>query len=170
MNEAVSQQPPAAPSEDAHPLIYFRPSGIHGMGGYARQPIPAGARIIEYVGERIDKAEAARRCEAENHFIFILDDDLDLDGNVPWNPARFLNHSCAPNCEAELDDGRVWIAALRDIAAGEELCFNYGYDLAGLEEHPCRCGAVNCVGFMVAEEFFPQAREKQSAPAGRSGG
>jgi len=163
MKESVSQHPGAVPPEMAHPLIHFRPSGIHGLGGYARQPLPVGTRIIEYVGERITKAEAARRCEAGNHFIFTLDDEWDLDGDVPWNPARFLNHSCAPNCEAEEDAGRIWIVTLRDIVAGEELCFNYGYDLADFEEHPCRCGAAGCVGYMVAEEFFPVLREKLQA-------
>ena len=67
-------------------------------------------------------------------------------------------HGCAPNCEAELDEGRIWIVALRDIAAGEELSFNYGYDLTDYRDFPCRCGTSACVGFIVAEEFFAQVR------------
>lgn len=139
-------------------LVAFRPSGIHGNGGFAAMAVPAGTRLIEYVGERISKEESHRRCEANNPFIFQLDDETDLDGNVDWNPARWLNHSCAPNCEAELDEGRIWIVALRDIAAGEELSFNYGYDLTDYRDFPCRCGAPACVGFMVAEEYFPLVR------------
>ena len=77
-----------------------------------------------------------------------------LDGKVDWNPARLLNHSCSPTCEAEEDDERIWIVALRDIKAGEEITFNYNYDLQDYQEHPCRCGAPNCVGYIVAEEFF----------------
>jgi SET domain-containing protein len=139
-------------------LIQFRHSRIHGTGGYARQAIPAGARVIEYVGERITKAESLAQCEADNVYIFTIDDQFDLNGNVDWNPARFLNHGCAPNCEAEQDEERIWILALRDIEAGEELTFNYGYDLEDYREHPCRCGAPACVGFIVAEEFFDQVR------------
>ena len=126
------------------------------MGCFATMPIEKGLRLIEYVGERITKAEAAKRCEADNQYIFTIDDHYDLDGNVGWNPAKFINHSCDPNCEAELDNGRIFINALRDIQPGEEITFNYGYDFEGYEDHPCRCGAPNCVGYMVAEEFFPQ--------------
>src|SRR5512134_3557524 len=92
-------------------VVDFRGSAIDRLGGFARTDIPAGAQVIEYVGEKITKAESLRRCEANNEYIFTLDDELDLDGNVPWNPARLLNHSCAPNCEAELDEGRIWIIA-----------------------------------------------------------
>ena len=141
--------------------IEFRRSTIDRLGGFARTHIPAGARVIEYVGEKITKAESLRRCEANNEYIFSLDDEHDLDGNVPSNPARLLNHSCAPNCEAELDAGRIWIIALRDIQAGEELTFNYGYDLENYHEHPCRCGVAECVGYIVAEEFFDSVRRQQ---------
>jgi hypothetical protein len=138
--------------------IRIGPSPIHGQGGFATRFMPRGARVGEYAGERITKAESLRRCEAQNWFIFGLDDEFDLDGNVEWNPARFLNHSCAPNSEAVCEDGRVWIVALRDIRPGEEITFNYGYDLADYEEHPCRCGAPECAGYIVAEDFFTQIR------------
>jgi hypothetical protein len=145
-------------------LITFRRSRIHGTGGFARRAIPAGTKLIQYVGEKITKAESLRRCEAENPYIFTLDDQYDLDGSVEWNPARFLNHSCAPNCETELDEeaGEVWILALRDLQPGEELTFNYGYDLSEYRDHPCRCGAPNCVGYIVAEEFFDHVRRQLS--------
>ena len=143
-------------------LITFRRSTIHGTGGYARRNIAARTPVIEYVGEKITKAEALVRCEANNEYIFTLDDEFDLDGNVPWNPARFINHSCAPNCEAEVEAGRITIIALRDIAAGEELTFNYGYDLEDYREHPCRCGAAECLGFIVAEEFFDHVRRQNA--------
>ena len=116
--------------------------------------------LIEYVGERIDKAESARRCAEDNRYIFHLDDDFDLDGRVDWNPARWLNHSCAPNCEAQLIDGRIWIVALRAIEPGEELTFNYSYDLEEYRDHPCRCGTLDCIGFIVAEEFFDHVRRQ----------
>ena len=142
-------------------FVIFKASVIHGMGGFAAKLVPRGARVIEYVGEKISKAESLNRCEASNEYIFTLDEEFDLDGNVTWNPARFINHSCAPNCEAVLEAGRIWIVALCDIKAGEELSFNYGYDLVDYREHPCLCGAPNCVGFMVAEEFFDRVHRQQ---------
>jgi SET domain-containing protein len=135
-------------------LIDFAGSTIHGTGGFARAAIPAGARLIEYVGRKIDKAESLRQCELDNPYIFFITEEYDLDGNVDWNPARLLNHSCSANAEAQEFDERIWIVALRDIAAGEEITFNYNYDLQDYREHPCRCGAPNCVGYIVAEEFF----------------
>ena len=139
-------------------LAQFRRSRIHGMGGYARRAIGKGTRIIEYVGKRISKAESNTQCEGDNVYIFTLDDEFDLDGNVEWNPARFINHSCAPNCEAEWDEDRLWIVALRDIESEEELSFNYGYDLEDYREHPCLCGTSECVGYIVAEEHFGHVR------------
>ena len=100
-----------------------------------------------------------------NWFIFGLDDEFDLDGHVEWNPARFLNHSCAPNCEAVCEEGRIWITALRDIRPGEEVTFNYGYDLEDFQEHPCHCGAPQCVHYIVAEELMPDLRKKLSISA-----
>ncbi len=138
--------------------IQIGPSPIHGRGGFAARFIPRGARVVEYAGEKISKAESLRRCQAQNWFIFGLDEEFDLDGNVEWNPARFLNHSCAPNAEALCEEGRVWIIALRDIPPGEEITFNYGYDLTDYKEHPCRCGAPGCVGYIVAEDFFAHLR------------
>ena len=143
-------------------LVCFHESVIHGTGGFAKLDIAAGTRVIEYVGEKITKAESLRRCESNNEYIFSLGDEADLDGNVPGNPARFLNHSCDPNCEAEPDGGRIWIVARRDIRAGEEITFNYGYDLEDYREHPCRCGVADCVGYIVAGEFFGHVRKQQS--------
>ena len=121
-------------------------------------PIPAGARVLEYVGEKISKSESLRRCQQENYYIFSLDDDWDIDGSVDWNLARFANHCCEPNSETDIIDGQIWIVALRDIAAGEEITYNYTYDLDDYREHPCRCGTPSCVGYIIAEEFFPTVR------------
>jgi SET domain-containing protein len=143
-------------------LLQFKPSSIHGMGAFAAVPIVKGSLVIEYIGQKITKAESLRRCEKENWFIFALDDTYDLDGAVGWNPARFINHSCAPNCDAELIDGHIWIIARRDIAPGEEITFNYGYDLDAYQEHPCQCGAPGCVGYIVAEELMDEVRQKEA--------
>ena len=168
MNQVQITEPPTPSSRSAdapeNSFVRFTNSPIHGTGGFARRDIPAGTPIIEYVGERIDKAEAQLRCEADNRYIFYIDETWDIDGDVAWNPARFINHSCTPNCEAELDEevGRIWINALRDIKAGEELSFNYGYDLEDYLDHPCRCGTTECVGYIVAEEHFAHVRKQRA--------
>src|SRR5580704_4294627 len=110
-------------------LVDFSASLIHGTGGFARIAIPAGTRLVEYLGRKVDKAESLRQCELDNPYIFSINDEYDLDGNVDWNPARLLNHSCSPNAEALAEGGQIWIVALRDIKAGEEITFNYNYDL-----------------------------------------
>ncbi len=147
-------------------LVIIKPSSIQGSGGFASCFIPKGRQVIEYVGRKVTKAESLAQCEINNEYLFCLDEHHDLDGNVDWNPARFINHSCSPNCEAECADGRIWILALRDIQPGEELTFNYGYDLVDYQEHPCRCGAPHCVGYIVAEEFFPELRRRFDRSAG----
>lgn len=148
-------------TSDATEWVTIKRSTIHGTGGFARKDIPAGTKVIEYVGEKITKAESSRRCELNNEYIFDLSDEYDLDGSVDWNPARFINHSCEPNCEAEIDEDRIWIVALRDIRAGDELSFNYNYDLEEYRNHPCRCGAESCVGYIVAEDLFEHVRRQQ---------
>ena len=140
--------------------VEARTSGIHGMGLYAMKPIPAETLVIEYLGERITKSESLRRCEEGNPFIFSLDEEFDLDGSIEANLARFINHSCTPNCEAEDHEGRIWIVARREIAVGEELTYNYNYDLEDYPDNPCQCGAPDCLGFMVAEDLFPVVRER----------
>ena len=82
-------------------------------------------------------------------YCFIVNKRHDIDGRVSWNLARRINHSCAPNCEAQNIRGRIWIMALRDIAPDEELNYNYGFDYSEAQDHPCRCGASQCVGFIV---------------------
>ena len=143
--------------------IVFRNSPIHGTGGFARTSIPAGTRLIEYIGEKISKAESHRRCEANNEYIFTLTDTEDLDGNVAWNPARHINHSCAPNCDAEMDETRIWIVANRLINSGEEITFNYGFDLEDYRNYPCHCGSPACVGYIVDAAFFDHVRKQKTA-------
>jgi uncharacterized protein len=150
--------PQALEIDTTEPTLEFRSSAIHGTGVFTQVVIQKEARVIEYVGQKITKGESLNRCETNNQYIFALDENHDLDGNVGWNPAKFINHSCSPNCEAELMEGRIWIVAMREIRAGEEITFNYGYDLEDYKEHPCRCGAPNCVGYIVAEEFFPKVK------------
>ena len=146
------------------------PSPIQGTGLFARMALRQGDTVLEYLGEKITKQESARRCQQQNWYIFSLDKEFDLDGNFEWNPARLVNHSCNPNCEADLKEGKIWIVALRDIPAGEEITFDYGYDLEDYREHPCRCGAPDCVGFIVAQEFLGQLRRQKTYESPRPDG
>ena len=144
----------------AAPAFEVRPSHIHGSGAYcAKAAILRGERVLAYVGERITKTESAARCRDGNPFIFYLDEETDIDGSVEWNPAKYLNHSCDPNCEAVLLEDGIWLVARRRIAHGEELSFDYGYDLKDWQSYPCRCGATRCLGYIVAEVYRERLKE-----------
>jgi SET domain-containing protein len=161
----VNCEPERKITPDYTELVWFQSSPIHGTGGFARNTIPTGARVLEYVGEIVSKSESLRRCADGNECIFALGENHDLDGAVPWNPARFLNHSCSPNCDAVCENGRLWIIANREIPAGEEITFNYNFDLVDYKEHPCHCGAPDCLRYIVAQEFFEHVRRSNMAAA-----
>lgn len=145
------------------PWFVVKKSRIHGEGVFSARAIPAKTRIIQYVGERITKAVAQRRSEEQVEkskgtscgAVYIFESTLrhDIDGNVPWNPARLINHSCEPNCCAENIRGRIWISSIKAISAGVELSYDYGYDLDHYLEHPCRCGSPSCVGYIVGKQY-----------------
>jgi hypothetical protein len=134
----------------------------------AARTIPKGRKIIEYLGEKISKEESDRRGIALHEksktdgtaavFIFTLDDEWDLDGSIDDNLARLINHSCEPNCEAINYDNHIWICAKRRIEAGEELSFDYGFEFEHWEDHPCYCGSEKCVGYIVAECYWPKLK------------
>ncbi len=145
-------------------------SGIHNRGLFAATDIKAGTEVIEYIGEKITKDESERRaCQqmevaGENGdgavYIFAINKRYDIDGNVAFNHARLINHSCDPNCETDIYDGHVWIIAIRDIKEGEELSYNYNFDLDNYEEHPCLCGTKRCLGYIVGDEYRKELRKK----------
>jgi uncharacterized protein len=158
----------------------IRRSRIHGRGLFARRLIRKGTRLIEYLGEKIDKAESNRRglelfekskaTGGASVYIFELDDHVDLDGNFEWNHARLCNHSCEPNCEVVNEDNRLYLYALREIARGEELSFDYGYDIEHFLDHPCRCGSKECAGYIVRKDQRNKLRRRllQGKRRGRS--
>ena len=138
-------------------------SGIHGKGVVAAEPIATGQRIIEYTGERITPAEADRRYpfdeqQAQHTFLFSVSDRVIIDAASGGNVARFINHSCDPNCEAVIERGRVFIEALRDIEPGEELGYDYWFVLeephnaANKALYKCNCGTKKCRGTMLADK------------------
>jgi len=148
----------------ASPLPFeIRESPIQGLGAFATQPIRAGVRLIEYGGQRLTPAESEARYpdvpgERHHTFLFAIDDDVVVDAAVDGNEARFINHSCDPNCDAVIDGGRIWIESIRDIAAGEELAYDYAYILAerhtpaAKRRYPCRCGAATCRGTILGRK------------------
>jgi hypothetical protein len=137
------------PTDDTpgYPLT-LRDSAVHGRGCYAAEPIPAGAFIIEYTGEWVPAEEAYRR-EADparpGIYTFWTGDEGAVDGLHGGNAARFINHSCSPNCDYRIADRRILIYAARPIAAGEELFIDYSFSPEG-ERVPCRCGSPQCRG------------------------
>ena len=152
-------------------MISVRQSPIHGSGVFATEKIPAGTLVCIYTGELISSEEAEKRSEARSRetplapiYIFEIDENLCIDATDTGteNPARFINHSCDENCEAVWNarERRMEIRALRNIAPGEEISFDYGFGLAGFFEHPCRCGARNCVGYIVARPLRPALLRK----------
>jgi SET domain-containing protein len=152
--------------------IQTRRSGVHGKGVFAVQDLAEGETLIEYVGEVIPWPEALRRhphdpAQPNHTFYFHIDDGRVIDAKVGGNSSRWINHSCQPNCEADEASGRVFIKALRNIAAGEELFYDYGlvidarYTKKLLADYPCWCGAGNCRGTLLA----PKARKKPGKSA-----
>ena len=151
-----------ATAETPDPLYEMRSSPIHGTGLFAVKEIQPGTRIVEYLGEKITKAESNRRGlkrmeEAQEKgegsvYIFELNKRHDIDGKVPYNDARFINHSCSPNCEAQNIRGHIWVIALKRMRPGVELSLDYGYALEHFLDHPCHCGASNCAGYIVHKD------------------
>jgi uncharacterized protein len=153
-----------------------RPSAIQGLGVFATGPIKKGSRIIEYLGERISPAEADRRYDddASEHphvLLFTVDGRTVIDAAVGGNDARFINHSCEPNCEAVTDHRRVFIEALRDIPPEEELLYDYNLtrqdtDAPDLEQrYACHCGAATCRGTMLTpKKAATKKRRRKTLP------
>lgn len=170
------------------PLYVVRRSRIHGNGVYASREIPKGTRIVEYLGERISHAQADRRYEAKGQddghtFLFVVSSKVVIDAGVDGNDARFINHSCDPNCETVIEGGRVFIEAVRDIRKGEELGYEYGLtwestdDPDELANYACRCGAAKCRGSMLdpvpldkKRKARRKAAKKKAAPARKKAG
>jgi len=145
----------------AGPRIQVRRSGVHGKGVFTLTPFAKGERIVEYTGQLITWKQAEKRHPHDpsdpNHtFYFHIDDGRVIDGKFGRNAAKWINHSCQPNCETDEEDGRVWILAKRAIAPGEELNYDYGLILDGRhtakvkKQFECRCGSRKCRGTMLA--------------------
>ena len=144
------------------PKIERRKSGVHGWGVFALETIPKNKRIIDYAGEKITAKQSTPRevryLKKGHIWCFTLNRNWAIDAAVDGNAARFINHSCAPNCDAVVEHGRIWIETIREIAPGEELAYDYAYVLeerhtpAAKRRFPCHCGAPTCRGTILAKK------------------
>ena len=173
--------PPRASADEAsgeNEWFELRRSSIQGLGAFARKDIPKGTRIIEYTGERISNAEADRRYDDDtmgrhHTFLFTLTSRTVVDAAVDGNAARFINHSCDPNCEAVIEDRRIWIEAIERIPEGVELVYDYQYEhdedytQEDLDWYACRCGSANCRGTIVKvkQRLLARMRARERAAA-----
>ena len=139
-------------------------SRIAGQGLFTLQDIQKDTRIMPYGGERISKKESVKRLTQGNASIFTFSNQYDIDGNVLGNTARYINHSCAPNCAVDITRRRIWIVAMRVILAGEELSYNYGYGMEQYGDFPCTCKAAHCMGYILAKEYWGLIKKKDTFP------
>jgi hypothetical protein len=162
----VAKTPVSPSGSSSSRRIQVRRSGVHGKGVFALQDIAEGETVIEYVGEIISWDEAQDRHPHDpkdpNHtFYFHVNEDKVIDALHGGNSSRWINHSCDANCEADEQNERIFIKALRNIHAGEELNYDYGliidepYTKKLLAEYPCWCGSKNCRGTLLS----PKDRE-----------
>ncbi len=170
---AAARDTKATPASD-NEWFELRRSTIQGLGAFAVRDISKGTRIIEYTGERISNAESDRRYDdaamARHHtFLFTLNSRTVVDAAVGGNAARYINHSCNPNCEAVIERGRIWIDAIKRIPAGTELVYDYQYEHdesytdEDLRWYACRCGAPNCRGTIVKVDKRRISRQSPTA-------
>ena len=140
-------------------------SKIHGSGVFAKKNIKKNQKIIQYIGEKITRKEGDRRSEKRlkkylnssltgSVYIFELNKKYDIDGSPLYNKARYINHSCDPNCEVDIKNNQIWISSIKNIKKGEELSYDYGYsfDKDDFRDHLCKCGSKKCIGFIISSD------------------
>ena len=136
-------------------LYKIKKSIIDNKGLYANKDIKDRTKIIEYKGKIITNKEVEKNSKFDNEkaiYLFNLNKKYDLDGDFKFNTARLINHSCNPNCEVSGSGLKIWIYAIKDIEKGEELSYDYGFSYdENYKDFPCKCGAKNCVGYIVRE-------------------
>lgn len=147
--------------------LIIRSSAIHAAGCYTTTPIRKGSKVAEYTGPRLSKQEADTIYEdSPLTYLFGLGDGSRvIDGHCM---AMFINHSCDPNCETDEDNGRVWITAIRNIPAGEEITYDYCLYDGGVDEAHCNCGATSCRGTMYSEKEVRKRRAAGKGPRRRT--
>tara|TARA_B110000858_G_C17600876_1_gene380054 strand:+ start:251 stop:733 length:483 start_codon:yes stop_codon:yes gene_type:complete len=149
----------------------LKKSSVHGTGIVSTESIKKGTKIIQYIGEKITKKEGDKRSEERirkflnkknegSVYIFELNKKYDIDGSPLYNKARYINHSCKPNCEVEIIKNEIWIISIKDISYGEELNYDYGYpfDKDDYKDHTCKCGSKNCIGYIISQDDWKKLK------------
>jgi len=136
-------------------LYKIKKSNINNKGLYASQNIKSAKIIINYKGKLVTKKEVEKNPKFDNDkaiYLFNINNRYDMDGDFEYNDARLINHSCNPNCEVDGKGVKLWIVAIKDIKKGEELSYDYGFGYdEDYKQFICKCGAKNCVGYIVRE-------------------
>ena len=144
-------------------------SKIHGTGVISTENIKKNTKIIQYIGDKISKKEGDIRSALRikkylnkknegSVYIFELNKKYDIDGSPIYNKARYINHSCNPNCEVDIIKNEIWISSIKKINKGEELNYDYGYpfDEDDYNDHVCKCGSIKCVGYIISRDDWPK--------------
>ena len=147
----------------------IKKSKIHGIGIIASTDIKKNKKIIQYIGEKVSKKEGDKRSAERikkflgkknegSVYIFELNKKYDIDGTPSYNKARFINHSCNPNCEVDIIKNEIWISSIKLIKKGEELNYDYGYsfDEDDFNDHICKCGSPKCIGYIISKDDWPK--------------
>ena len=154
-------------------LWYKKKSSLHGSGLFAVSNIKKGDQVIQYIGDKVTKKEGDRRADiqlkkAEKNkkngmvYVFELNKKYDIDGGVLRNHARFINHSCDPNCEVFGEGMKIWIFAMKNIKKNEELSYDYGFSFdEDYRNFPCRCKSNNCVGYIIRQGSRWRVRDRK---------
>lgn len=156
----------------AQPYYTVRNSKIHGKGVFAKRPIQKGTQVLQYTGPIVSRKEAdeigTTTVGGRTHtMLFTIDKKKVIDGNKGGN-ARYINHSCDPNCEAvQYDDDTIWIESLKSIPKGQEITYDYHLEVPGKiteevkQEYACNCGSKNCRGTQIAASILEKAKKKE---------
>jgi SET domain-containing protein len=152
-------------------LYKIKKSNIDNKGLYASKKIKAKKIVIHYKGKLVTKKEVEKNPKFDNDkaiYLFNINNRYDMDGDFEYNDARLINHSCNPNCEVDGKGLKLWIFALRDIKKGEELSYDYGFGYdKDYKQFVCKCGAKNCVGYIVREGSRWRIKKSRSASMSR---
>ena len=152
-------------------LWFTKQSALHGSGLFAEFDIKKVEQVIEYIGDKVTKKVGDKRADIQIKkaqknksngmvYIFELNKKYDIDGGVARNYARFINHSCDPNCEVEIIDNHIWISSIKRIKKNVELTYNYGYPFdSDFDEHICKCGTKKCVGYILSDDDWPKLKK-----------
>ena len=150
----------------------LKSSKVHGTGVFATSNIPKNKKIIQYIGEKVTKVEGDRRSAERirkflnkknegSVYIFELNKKYDIDGSPLYNKARYINHSCSPNCEVDIIKNEIWISSIKSIKKGEELNYDYGYpfDKDDFSDHKCKCKSKRCIGYIISQDDWSKYKK-----------